>query len=211
MQKHIQHNKDERTQFFRKIYLSLYSKGFERVAKGIICERWIGDWKELQHIYPHPTLLAITAFLSRSPGLLNRWLWGPASARTWFSFQHLVSNWSDFLSYPGYIIIWHPPASCGVTIRTQFYPSTVKVIPRYVRLDAPVIYTGAFLIWQLGRVGGQYLVNIYYLYVHKLKLNIFKGARANLYCCLLIILLYINHLFAKQLNGFNYYYVILTI
>ena len=27
MQKDIQHNKDERTQFFRKIYLSLYSKG----------------------------------------------------------------------------------------------------------------------------------------------------------------------------------------
>ena len=27
MQKHIQHNKDERTQFFRKIYLSLYWKG----------------------------------------------------------------------------------------------------------------------------------------------------------------------------------------
>ena len=27
MQKHIQHNKDERTQFFRKIYLSLYLKG----------------------------------------------------------------------------------------------------------------------------------------------------------------------------------------
>ena len=27
------------TQFFRKIYLSLYSKGFERVTKGIMCER----------------------------------------------------------------------------------------------------------------------------------------------------------------------------
>ena len=31
MQKHIQHNKDEQAQFFRKIYLSLYSK---RVRKG---------------------------------------------------------------------------------------------------------------------------------------------------------------------------------
>ena len=31
MQKHIQHNKDERTQFFRKIYLSLYLKGFGKV------------------------------------------------------------------------------------------------------------------------------------------------------------------------------------
>ena len=67
MQKHIQHNKDERKQFFWKIYLSLYSKGFERVTKGFICERWVGDWTELQHI-DLPTLLAIAAFLFRSPG-----------------------------------------------------------------------------------------------------------------------------------------------
>ena len=56
MQKHIQHNKDEWTQFFRKIYFSLYLKGFERVTKGIICERWVGDWTELRHIYPPPQL-----------------------------------------------------------------------------------------------------------------------------------------------------------
>ena len=70
MQKHIQHNKDERTQFFRKnIPLTL----FEKVTKGIICERWVGDWTELQHIDPS-TLLATAAFLSRSPELLNRGL-----------------------------------------------------------------------------------------------------------------------------------------
>ena len=103
-QKHIQHNKDEQTQFFRKIYLSLCSKG-------LLCERWVGDWTELQHIDP-PTLLAITAFLSRSPVLRNRVPGVPASTGTWFSFQHLLSNWSDFLSHPGYVIIWHPPTSC---------------------------------------------------------------------------------------------------
>ena len=94
MQKHIQHNKDERTQFFWKIYLSLYSKGFEMVTKGIICERWVGDWTELQHIDLR-TLLTTAAFLSRSPGLLNRGPGGLASAGTWFSFQHLSSNWSE--------------------------------------------------------------------------------------------------------------------
>ena len=57
----------------------------------------------------------------------------------------------------GYIIVWRLPASCGRHICTQLNPSTVKVIPRYLRPDAPVIYTGAFLIWQLGRVGGQYV------------------------------------------------------
>ena len=49
------------------------SKGFERVTKGIICERWVGDWTELQHTDP-PTLLATAAFISRSPGLLGRGL-----------------------------------------------------------------------------------------------------------------------------------------
>ena len=127
MQKHIQHNKDEWTQFFRKIYLSLYLKGFERVTKGIICKRWVGDWTELQHIDP-PTLLATAAFLSRSPGLLNRGPGDSASAGTWFSFQHLLSNWSE-LPVTGYIIIWRPPTSCERHISTQFNPSTVKVIP----------------------------------------------------------------------------------
>ena len=42
-------------------------------------------------------------------------------------------------------------------IYTQFNPSTVKVIPWYLRRDSPVIYTGVFLIWQLSRVGGQYV------------------------------------------------------
>ena len=65
---------------------------------------------------------------------------------------------TDFLSHPGYIIILRPPTSCDVTIRTQFNPSPVKVIPWYLRPDAPVIYTGAFLIWQPGRVGGQYVI-----------------------------------------------------
>ena len=42
-------------------------------------------------------------------------------------------------------------------ICTQFNPSTVKDIPWYLWPDAPFIYTGVFLIWQLGRVGGQYV------------------------------------------------------
>ena len=42
-----------------------------------------------------PTLLAIAAFLSRSPRLLNRGPGVPASVGTWFSFQHLLSNWSE--------------------------------------------------------------------------------------------------------------------
>ena len=41
----------------------------------IVCERELETEQRLQHIDPPPTLLAITAFLSRSPGLPN---WGPS-------------------------------------------------------------------------------------------------------------------------------------
>ena len=51
----------------------------------VVCERELESEQRLQHI-DLPTLLAITAFLSRSPRLLNR---GPG---TGFSFQHLLSN-----------------------------------------------------------------------------------------------------------------------
>ena len=73
MQKHIQHNKDEWRRFFRKIYLSLYLKGFER----FYCVRGELETEQNCNILS-PTLMARTAFLSRSPGLLNRRPGGPA-------------------------------------------------------------------------------------------------------------------------------------
>ena len=110
-----------------------------------------------------PTLLAIAAFLSLSPELLKRGPGGPASAgsgshstdcNNWL--QTLISNWSQRPVAPGYIIVCHPPAFCERHIWTQFNPPTVNVIPWYLRPDVPVIYTVAFLTWQMGRVGGQY-------------------------------------------------------
>ena len=44
----------------------------------VVCERELETEQRLQHI-DSSTLLAITAFLSRSPGLLNRGPGGPAS------------------------------------------------------------------------------------------------------------------------------------
>ena len=53
MQKHIEHNNDERTQFFRKIYLSLYSKG--------VCVRGeLETEQKLQHTDPPPPQLLRT-------------------------------------------------------------------------------------------------------------------------------------------------------
>ena len=72
MQNHNNDTIKTSAQFLRKIYLSLYLKGFERVTKGFTV------WGELEAEQDcnilTPTLMAITAFLSRSPGLLN---WGP--------------------------------------------------------------------------------------------------------------------------------------
>ena len=121
------HNKDERTQFFRKIYLSLYLKGFERVTKGIIREKWIGDWTELQHIDPHSSGRSSISFPFSWVAQLGAWepsvCWGmvliPASS--------LQLIWSS--CHRRYIMNVRPPTSCERHICTQFNLSTVKVIP----------------------------------------------------------------------------------
>ena len=117
-------NNDEQTRFFRKIYLSHFIRnGCEKV----MCERWVGDWTVTATYWP-PVPLSLVALLSRSAGLLNR---GPRES--WFSLPRTAT----------YIIVWHPPASCERRICTQFNPSTVKVIPWYLRPDAPVPWSTA--------------------------------------------------------------------
>ena len=82
---------------------------------------------------------------SHSAGILS-----PTATRT-----ELELNLTDSLKpsvAPGYIIVWHTPASCGRTHLHRIQPRPhVNVIFRYFRLDAPVIYTGASLHWRLGR------------------------------------------------------------
>ena len=73
------------TQVFRKIYLSLYWKGC--VWEGV------GDWTELQHIDPHSyghNSVSFPFSWAAQPGA-----WEPSLSGTWFSFQHLLSNWSS--------------------------------------------------------------------------------------------------------------------
>ena len=70
-----------------------YIKGISHFIERIVCERELETEQNCNILTP--TLLAITAFLSRSPGLLNRGPVGPAPAGTWFSFQHLLSNYSE--------------------------------------------------------------------------------------------------------------------
>ena len=85
----------------RNIFNTIKTSGHSSLEKytshfieRIVCERELETEQRLQHTDP-PNLLAIIAFLSRSPRLLNRGPGGPASAGTWFSFQHLLSNSSE--------------------------------------------------------------------------------------------------------------------
>ena len=103
MRQHGQHNNDERTQFFRKIYLTHFIRnGCERVAIGL-CVR--GELENEQTAtYWSTNSLSLAEFLSRSAGLLNRVSWEPI-ALCWVlvlstaSYLHLTdSNYLNFLS-----------------------------------------------------------------------------------------------------------------
>ena len=135
-------------------------KGSKGLLKVLLCERWVGDWTELQHIDPHSyghNSVSFPFSWTAQPGA-----WGPSLSGTWSSFQHLLSNtncsiggpegplcWVLVLSTtsylqltwtscaPSYIIVLHPLNS---TCRQS------RLSPWYLRPDAPVIYTGAFPI-----------------------------------------------------------------
>ena len=116
------HNKDE--------WDSLLEKYTSHFIDRFVCERELETEQNCNILIP--TLLAITAFLSRSPVLLNR---GPEGPLCWVLAFSIVSChqrvWSpkltDFLSSPSYIIVQRPP-SCGRHKLHSFNPSTVKVI-----------------------------------------------------------------------------------
>ena len=121
-------NKDERTQFFRKIYLSLYSKG--------LCVRDELETEQTATYWPQ-ILLSLAALLSRSAGLLNRGSRGP-----------IALCWVLVLTTASYLQLTEPVCGTGLyncLTLTSVPNSTrpVKVISLYLRPDAPVIYTGA--------------------------------------------------------------------
>ena len=141
MQKYIQHNKDERTQFFRKIYLSLYSKGLRKVLSvrgeleteqncNILTPPPQLFWLQ-QHFFFFPFSSAAQTGAWR-PSLCWDMVLIPASS--------LQLIWTSCCR--GYIIIWRPATSCERHMCTQFNPSTVKVIP-------PISSTGCtcYLHW----------------------------------------------------------------
>ena len=94
----------------------------------------------------NPTLMAITAFLSRSPELLNRGPWGPASLghgphSSFFSPTNL-----NFLSPGLYNNLTSTYFLRASQFHTQFNPSAVKVSP-----DLLISLTGCtcYLHWYI--------------------------------------------------------------
>ena len=132
MQKHSQHNNEERTQFFRKIYLSLYSKWYERVTKGLCVNR-------------EPWGPSSQSGAGSHAGILSPKLWLQLTQTSCRTGLYHCLTYTCFL--------WASHLHRIQPVHSQGYPW-------YIRPDAPVIYTGAFLIWQLGRVGGQYVTTV---------------------------------------------------
>ena len=110
---------------------------FEMVAKGL-CVRGELETEQTATYWP-PVLPSLAALLSRSAGLLNLLSAGSHC----LELQQTDSKLTELPVAPGYIIVWRPPASCECHICTQFSPSTVKVIPWYLRPDAPVPWSTA--------------------------------------------------------------------
>ena len=116
----------------------------------VVCKRELETEQRLQHIDP-TTLLAITAFLSRFPELLSREPGGPGPSLCWdmvlISASYLQLIWTSCRR--GYIIIWRPPTSFkshNFALNSIPRQSRSPLISWYLRPDAPVIYTGAFLL-----------------------------------------------------------------
>ena len=121
---------NERTHFFIKIYLSHFI--LERVDVGCVwemsCRRGQTATYWPKFFWPWHHFFLILA------GVAQPWVTdGPKpSVCRWLSLRHLVPNWLNWLEpprTPGYIIVWHPPASAVLLL----------------------IYTGASLDWRLDR------------------------------------------------------------
>ena len=110
----------------------------------VVCERWVGDWTDCNILTPSSSDYSSTPFSfcwAAQPGVLR----AQPSAGSWFSLPRTASRTSaawhqltQFSVAPGYIIVWHQPASCERHICTEFNQSTVKVISWYLPPDAPV-------------------------------------------------------------------------
>ena len=143
-------NKDERHSSLEKYTSHFIWKGSKGLLKVLLCERWVGDGTELQHIDPH-------SYGHNSVSFLFSWVvqpgaWGPSLSGTCSLFQHLLSNWLTSCLHPGYIIVRCPP-SCGCHKSHSIQPVHGQGYILIFLDRMHLLFTQVhFLFWQLGWV-----------------------------------------------------------
>ena len=160
MQKHIQYNKTSGHSSLEKYTSHLIWKGSKGLLKVLLCERWVGDWTELQHIDPHSyghNSVSFPFSWAAQPGARR-----PSFSGTWSSFQRLLSNSLNFLSLGSYNNLTSTLLPASVTISHSIQPLDSQDRPWspdiFDRMH--LLFTQVHLFfWQLGRVGGQYATN----------------------------------------------------
>ena len=93
-----------------------------------------------------PTLLTITAFLSPFSWAAQPGAWGLSLCKDMVFIRASSLQLTRTSCRRGYIIIWLPPTSCERHNWHSIQPLDSQGRPWYLRPDAPVIYTGAFLL-----------------------------------------------------------------
>ena len=108
-----------------------------------MCERWVGDWTNCNILTPSSFVFWNTSFSFCWAAQSGSW--GPHSPLLGAGSLYSIlspTNWlqlTEPVCSPGLYNYLTPICfSWGGHICTQFNPSTVKVIPWYVRPDAPV-------------------------------------------------------------------------
>ena len=157
-------------------------KGSKGLLKVLLCERWVGDWTELQHIDPH-------SYGHNSVSFPFSWVaqpgaWEPSLSGTWSSFQHLLSNsnssirgpddslcWVLVLSTASYLQLTLTSCASSYIIVLRPLSSTCqqsRLSCWYLRPDAPVIYIGAFpiLIARPGSICNKIIVYEFEFQLH---------------------------------------------
>ena len=157
MQNHYDNTIKTSDTVLRKIYLSLNLKG--------LCVR--GSWRPNRTATFWPRLLWPSAFLSRSPGLLNRGPGGLASLCAGFLYcilspTPLIPNWMNFLCTELYnsstfTFLWTSQIALIQPVHGQGY---ILIFLERMHLLFTQVH---FLFWQLGRVVGQYTTLLYWL------------------------------------------------
>ena len=156
---------------------TLFSKGL-RKGWCWLCVRGELETEQTTTYWPQVPL-TIVALLSHSAGLLNQGPEGPsplsgagshygilsptatgtrtvtaAATRTELGLPRTPTALKPSVA-PGYIIVSHPPASCGCRICTEFNPSIGQG-------DIPIFSTGCTCFLIDGSVEGQYVTIIHY-------------------------------------------------